>query len=199
MNAKTKSESAFEAFCLENGLPFQKIVERVAPTPDYLLIVNGIDIHVEIKQIDKDENFTSALMMRIPGSHVRAKINEARNQFRTVSHNGFPTILLVYNNLDPLQMFGTEPHDFLSAMYGDLTILVSRDTGLASDVFHGQNKSFREGKNESFSAVGLLYREPIGIGLRLYENMYAKVSLNYDSLPHCIRFNRIESRDSHDV
>lgn len=199
MSAKTEGESAFEAFCLKNGLLFKKIVEGVYPTPDYLLIVNGITIYVEIKQIDRDADFTSALMKRIPGSHVRAKINDARNQVRAASHNEFPTILLVYNNLDPLQMFGTQQHDFISAMYGDLTVLVSRGTGLASDVFHGWNKAFREGKNESFSAVGKLYRDHTGIGVHLYENMYARVPLNYHLLPHCIKFNRVELRDVQDA
>jgi hypothetical protein len=35
---------------------------------------------------------------------------------------GIPSVLLVYNNLDPLHLFGTEDHDFIAAMYGEYTL-----------------------------------------------------------------------------
>ena len=177
MSKKTSSESHFEEFCSSNRLAFERIPEGTEPAPDYRITLHGIDVYVEVKQIDEDAAFTSAYASRTPGSHIRAKINEARNQVRSAADRGAPTILLVYNNLDQLQLFGTEQHDFLAAMYGDLTVLVSRGTGKISDSFHGRNKSFREDKNNNFSAVGWLHRGQSGVAVHLYENIHASVVL----------------------
>ena len=199
MSSKTVSEFAFEKFCSSNGLTYQKIVEGSDPTPDYVLTINDMTIYVEVKQIDEDVNFSSARQTRSPGTHVRAKINEARNQVRNASENGFPTVLLVYNNLDPLQRFGTEQLDFLAAMYGELTMLVSVTPNSSSGVFHGRNRAFRENKNNSFSAVGRLYKDQDSVAVHLYENMYAKVPLNYGALPPAMQYNRVETHDDENV
>jgi hypothetical protein len=194
VNLKTVSELAFEEFCGSNGLSVQRVVEGLEPTPDYVLTVNDMTIYLEVKQIDEDVNFSSTLQTRSPGTHVRAKINEARNQVRQACKNGFPAILLVYNNLDPLQRFGTEQHDFLAAMYGELTMIVSRTGKSTSGIFHGQKKALREDKNNSFSAVGWLHRNQDGVAVHLYENMYAKLPLNYESLPPAMQYNRVQSQ-----
>jgi hypothetical protein len=196
MKAKTASEVAFESFCSANGLSAQRIQEGTEPTPDYRLQVNGTTVYIEVKQIDEDSNFSPAMATRSPGSHIRAKINQARDQVRLVSQQGFPAVLLVYNNLDPLQMFGTEQHDFLAAMYGDLTIHVAKSGQPSSGIFHGRNKSFREGKNDSFSAVGWLYQSQSGIGVHLYENAHARVPLDFSALPPPIEFNRVQVEDA---
>ncbi len=196
MTLKTVSEIAFESFCEANSLAFERIAEGPAPTPDYLLCASGTAIYVEVKQIDEDSNYSATLSTRSPGSHIRAKINQARDQIRSPAQQGFPAILLVYNNLDPLQMFGTEQHDFLAAMYGDLTVYVERGAKSPSGAFHGRNKSFREGKNNSFSAVGWLYHSQSGMAVHLYENAYARVPLDYDALPTAIQFNRVQAEDA---
>jgi hypothetical protein len=192
MKLKTTSEMAFESFCQINELAFRRVPESTNPTPDYILVINNLNIHVEVKQIDEDENFSPTFFKRTPGTHVRAKINQARNQLRLAAESGNPAVLLVYNNLDPLQMFGTEQHDFLAAMYGDLTISLARESRVASGVFHGRNQSLREGKNDSFSAVGWLHKSSLGTGVHLYENVYARVPLQFELLPECIQFNRVE-------
>lgn len=189
---KTASEALFEAFCLNHCLLFERIEEGVAPTPDYLVMLNGIATYVEIKQIDKDEAFMPPRMTRTLGNHLRAKIDQARNQVRPAAFQGAPAILLVYNNLDPLQLFGTEQQDFVAAMYGEPTVSVSVATGEIVDSFNGRNQSLRLGKNDSFSAIGHLRREPSGPTVRLYENLYAKVPLDYATLPACLPYNRVE-------
>ncbi len=116
MTIKTESESIFEEFCNLNKLQWQKIPERNLPTPDYKVTLNTQTVIFEVKQIDKGENFTETAGSRTVGNHVRAKINEARNQIKAASREQLPAILLIYNNLDPMQMFGTESHDFITAM-----------------------------------------------------------------------------------
>jgi len=192
VTTKTVSETLFEEFCSFNALPFERINEGAAPTPDYLVVLNGVDTYVEVKQIDEDEAFTPPRMSRTLGSHIRAKINEARDQVRSAASQGAPAIVLIYNNLDPLQLFGTEQQDFIAAMYGEPTVQISLETGKILDTFQGRNKSLRVGKNDSFSAVGRLRREAIAPRVHLYENMYAKVPLDYPSLPTCVSYNRVE-------
>lgn len=72
---------------------------------------------------------------------------------------------------------------------------MSRETGQTTGPFHGKNKAFREGKNDSFSAVGRLSKGNTGVAVHLYENMHAKVALDYESLPSFIPYNRFEAKD----
>ena len=188
----TTSELLFERFCSLHGLPCVRINEGPTPTPDYLVILGGVETVFEIKQLDKDENFSSASGSRTLGDHVRAKINEARNQVRPAAQRGLPAVLLIYNNLDPLQTFGTEQQDFVAAMYGEPTVVVSVKSDAILDSFEGRNKSFRAGKNESFSAVGYLRQDNSAPLVHLYENLYAKVPLAYERLPPFLTSSRFE-------
>ncbi|MFN9030507.1 MAG: hypothetical protein ACK54C_13755 [Betaproteobacteria bacterium] len=99
--------------------------------------------------------------------------------------------MLVYNNLDPLQMFGTGQHDFLTAMYGDLTIYGSNQNGRSSGLVHGRNQAFRGDKNTTFSVVGWLHRVDSGMAVHIYENMYATTPLDLAALPKCLSFNGV--------
>jgi len=196
---KTKSEALFERFCSSNGLRFDVIEETDSSTPDYALEIGKTKYIVEVKQIDEDENYKKYDTanggggggLRTPGSHVRAKIKNARNQVRKASENGIPTILLIHNNLDEFQIFGTEPNDFLTGMYGEMTVTIILETDQVSHPFHGKNRTLREDTNTSFSAIGHLYIGKNGPGIHLYENMYAKVPIDFQNLPSCINWNRI--------
>lgn len=189
----TIAESHFERFCALHQLPYARIPEGWQPTPDYSVTLGGLELIVEVKQIDKDEWFSDSRRSRKIGDHIRAMINRARDQVRSAAERGVPAIVLVFNNLDPHQMFGTEQHDFIAAMYGDPTVSVSVGTGKIIDSFEGRNKSFRPGKNDSFSAVGLLKIRDSEPTIHLYENLFAKVPLDYARLPACVTFSRFES------
>lgn len=192
MTIKTTSEMIFEEFCNSNNLPWKKITECDQPTPDYKVVLNAETVIVEVKQIDKDEEFAEGCSSRIVGNHVRAKINEARKQIKVASNERLPAILLIYNNLDPMQMFGTEQHDFIAAMYGELTVVLNLKEHSITDSYHGRNQSLRQGKNTSFSAVGLLSQTNKGSGIQIYENVFAENKLNYASLPKCIETIQIK-------
>ncbi len=188
----TISEDLFEHFCAFHGLVCSRIEEGTSPTPDYLVGLGGVDAIVEVKQIDEDDNFSSVRGSRTIGDHVRAKINQARDQVRMAGARGTPAILLIYNNLDPLQEFGTGLQDFRAAMYGEPTVVLSVETGAIVNSFDGRNQSFRPGKNEAFSAIGHLKRTNGAPLVHLYENLFAKVPLSYQCLPPCITYTRIE-------
>jgi hypothetical protein len=190
---KTKAETVFETFCDSNNIKWEKIEEGENATPDYKVFFNGEIVYIEVKQIDKDDNFSATFGSRTVGSHIREKIKEARKQLRAASTQGAPAILLVYNNLDGLQMFGTEQHDFIAAMYGEMTLTFDKEQNKFTDHYHGRNRSFSEDKSTYFSAVGFLYQTKESIGITLYENTYAgENSLNYSGVPDCIEVIRIE-------
>jgi len=193
MTIKTISETIFEEFCNSNNLLWEKITECDQPTPDYKVVLNAETVIVEVKQIDEDDEFTE-IGSRIVGEHVRKKINDARTrkQFKIASNERLPAILLIYNNLDPMQAFGTEQLDFRAAMYGEPTVVINLKDNSITDSYDGRNQSLREKKNNSFSAVGLLYQTNEVPAVRIYENTFAENKLDYSSLPKCIEVIRIK-------
>lgn len=191
MTVKTESEALFEAFCATHRLDWAPHGTTDTPTPDYRLNFAGVTVCVEVKQIESEVGFVAGgRQSRTVGEHVRRKITEAKAQLQAASYAGFPTILLIYNTVDPRQAFGTEVHDFTFAMYGELTVRLKE--GHIEDSFHGRNSSLRPSMNTSFSALGHLRRTESGAEVKIFENAYARHPLPYEALPECIEVVRIE-------
>lgn len=189
----TKSEKLFEVFLEKNNIFFEKISVTKRPTPDYLLNFNDYRIIVEIKEIREDENFKTdpfsvssgtviSSSSRTVGDHVRAKISEAKKQIQQANKANLPAVLLIYNNLDPWQAFGTEDHDFRDAILGEYTLVFQKEPVQIIDRYHGRNKSFAVNKNTSFSAVGRLKQCDERLEVTLFENPYAKIRLDAKKL-----------------
>ena len=199
---KTKSESLFEEFLTVNNLPFEKIKEDTTPRPDYRVSVGGSEIIFELKELAENGNFGVVKYPTYPhiksssrtvGDHIRHRIESSKKQIQFGTKQGVPSILLIYNNIDPVfQDFGTEPMDFTAAMYGAYTILINRETRTASDLFNGKNRMLQESKNTSFSAVGHLCDRGGKTTVTLYENVFAKVKVPYAQMPACIDVRRID-------
>ena len=214
---KTKSEEVLESFLTFNSLPFRKIEEvqeKGAYRPDYVVQVGNCEIIFEVKELTEDEKFGTSpdplhphikLSSRTLGQHVRRTIERSRKQIQYGAEQGVPSILLIYNSLDPVfQDFGTDDPDFVAAMYGEYTLLLDRNTRETSELFNGRNSSLQESKNTSFSAVGRLADRCRNINgdivreltVTVFENVFAEVKLPYDQLPKCIEVRRVEvSRD----
>jgi hypothetical protein len=199
---KTKSEALFEDFLAVNKLPFEKIKEEATPRPDYLVWVGSVQLVFELKELADDENFGAVKDRAHPhirshsrtlGDHVRRRIERSKEQIQYGAKQGIPSVLLVYNSLDPLfQMFGTELMDFAAAMYGEYTILLDKQTRTPSDWFSGAKQLLQQNKNTSFSAVGHLCDRGGKTRVTLVENIFAKVKIPYDQLPPCFDLARIE-------
>jgi hypothetical protein len=162
---KTKSEQLFERFLTANDVQFEKIKEDTSPRPDYLVSIGGVKLIFELKELAEDEKFSVVDDPAHPhiksssgtiGKHVRRRITGSRKQIQYGAKQGIPSVLLIYNDLDPLQIFGTDDIDFTAAMYGEYTILIDKHTRQSSEMFNGKNRSLQERKNTSFSAVGRL-------------------------------------------
>jgi len=202
---KTKSEGLFEGFLASNNLPFEKIKEETTPgafRPDYSVSVGGTKIIFEIKELTEDGNFGVVKDPTYPhiksssrtvGDHIRRRIESSKKQIQFGANQGVPSILLIYNDIDPVfQDFGTEPMDFTAAMYGAYTIVIDRESRAASDLFNGKSQMLQESKNTSFSAVGQLCDRGGKTTVTLYENVFAKVKVPYTQLPICFNVRRID-------
>lgn len=172
----TRSEQLFEEFCRINRLEYERVAEGPSPTPDYTVDCDGQMIAFEVKQIDKDENFNRPVSQRTVGDHLRAKIASARKQVGAAAELGQPAVLLVMNNLDPLQPFGTEPTDYWAAMHGDLEVVLS-DARHIVRWQRGRNREFRPDKNGNFSGLGHLRHSRAGPQITIYENALARFPL----------------------
>lgn len=191
--SNTKSEDLFEDFCRLNLLNWERVPAGTSRTPDYKLLFGPHQVAVEIKQIEGTMNLDcNGVSSRTVGSHVRQKITKARKQLQSSAHCGLPAILLVHNTVDPHQMFGTEQHDFISAMYGEITVRISKSNGRVGRPYQGRNARLRHDANTSFSCVGHLRQLHHGATMTLYENVYAAHPLPFEEVPSCIEVIRIE-------
>ncbi|MDR5726638.1 MAG: hypothetical protein RB191_04125 [Terriglobia bacterium] len=198
---RTKSEGLFEGFLATNNLPFEKIKEDETPRPDYRVSVCGSEIIYELKELVQDVNFGVVKDPTYPriksssrtlGDHIRRRIESSKKQIQFGVNQGIPSVLLIYNNIDPVfQDFGTEPMDFTAAMYGAYTMLINRESRTGSDWFNGKDRMLQESKNTSFSAVGHLCDRGGRTTVTLYENVFAMVKVPYSQLPACFNVQRI--------
>jgi hypothetical protein len=189
----TVSEAKFEEFLRASGLRFERVAEANTPRPDYLVTSGELQLMFEVKELTKDDNFAQGLFAvssRTVGDHIRSKITQAREQVRFGAKSGIPSILLIYNDIDPLHLFGTEQHDFTAAMYGERTLLIQ--TGRVVADYQGRNKSFSQDKKTYFSALGRLWPCHGKMTVTLYENLFAALPVPYDTLPSCFEVVRCE-------
>lgn len=202
---KTKSETLFEKFLTAHNVQFEKIEEvkeKAANRPDYLVTLGNVQLVFELKELAEDKKFNVVQDATNPhiisssrtlGDHVRRRIEGAKKQIQYGANQGIPSVLLIYNNLDPVfQMFGTDDLDFTTAMYGELTILLDKSTGKASEMFNGKKQLLQEKKNTSFSAVGRLCDRGGDTTVTLFENVFSKLKVPYDQLPPCFEVRRVE-------
>lgn len=199
---RTRSETVFESFLTDNNVAFEKIQEESSSRPDYLVKLPSANLIFEVKEITEDGNFGVVkdqkyphirLFSRTVGDHVRARIKGSRKQIQYAANQRLPSILLVYNRLDRVfQDFGTSDLDFTTAMYGELTILIGKESRVTSEAFNGKNQSLQEVKNTSFSAVGRLMDRGGRTTVTLFENVFAKVRVPYELLPSCFDVRRVE-------
>jgi len=190
---KTRSETLFERFLVENRISYSRhpVVEH-RRTPDYRVAIAGVEVILEVKEINGAWN--NEFHTGVVGKHIRKKINRAKGQMRCESQKGKSTVLLIFNNYDPKQLFGTENHDFKHAMYGVEQLRIKLDTLKIVDRFHGSQDSFQLGKNTSISALGRIKEgaRNAPMTVTLFENMHAAVPLDFARFPPCFEVIRFK-------
>ena len=116
----------------------------------------------------------------------------SKKQIQYGAKQGIPSVLLIYNKLDPVVQFGTDDINFTTAMYGELTILLDKHSKQTSEMFNGKKQLLQENKNTSFSAVGRLCDRGGKTTLTLFENVFSKVKAPFDQFPPCFEVRRVE-------
>lgn len=207
VSIETRSEEIFEQFLAANFIAFERIEETVnqrgAHRPDYLVELPNLKLVFEVKELTDDASSRAkgtsqpnvALRGRTIGDQIRDRINRLKKQVQFGANQGIPSILLVYNNVDPLQLTGTDELDFRTAMYGELTILIDKLNRESSEMFQGRKNALQETKNTSFSAVGHLCDRGGTPTVTLYENIYSRVPIPFDLLPPCFVARRFQVND----
>ncbi len=138
---------------------------------DYVIIISGNVIIVEVKQIDFSptekkhlERYLSegstGIISDVPGKRLRKVISKAMPQLKSTSHGKHPAILVVYDNT--MQMFDkTNPYEVLSAMYGLEQVVftipnsVDMDPRIVDHKF-GPDRKVSPSQNKTLSAVVML-------------------------------------------
>ncbi len=188
----TISEDLFEQFCADQGIACERLEEETSKTPDYQIVIEGMEVVVEVKQIDPSKEDRKLLEEfeanghivhgGTPGDKVRKKIQSASPQMSAHSKGQNPAVLVLYNNLPFVLGNPLEPYNIRVGMYGLEAIVLSvpKDYSAPSvvDRKFGGKKKLTEDHNTSISAVAVLSElEGSGLHLSIYHNQHAAVPL----------------------
>ncbi len=186
--ADTCSEELFERFLEVNEISFRRIPPGSEPTPDYAVKIDGAEIIFEVKEIAGNRQWKSdEVHGETVGNRIRQKIKGSKAQIQKSAMSGMPVVLLIFNNHDPLQLYGIEDHDFKAAMYGEDTLLIDRDSGQVLDRFNGKRSQFQFDINTSFSALARMRQQSANgvVSITVFPNEFAAVPIAFDKLPRC--------------
>jgi len=184
----TKSELLFERFCREHGTEYKRVPRAEGKrTPDYEFYPSGVQIVVEVAQLDPNDDDRQYSRKRDDGSFVgvggtigqriRQKITDKADQLKAWTKGMAPTILLVYNNTDVRSY--TSPEHVCSAMFGFQTFVmdVPADPSKPSSIVdrkRGRGSRMTTGQNTSVSAVAVLEEDSTNhLTMRIYHNHHA--------------------------
>ena len=182
---KTISETLFETFCTERGIPFTVVPRADTVTPDYDIELSGHIIVAEMKQCDPnqaDVDSWNAARVRgsggaweEPGRRVRLKIQNCKKQLKARSNGQFPTLLVIYDNGT---FCGVDPSDIKTAMYGDEKVVITRAGSdvLVSAVHPGGGRKFTPDCGTSISAIALMHR--LGHSIKMFHNHFARLPID---------------------
>ena len=193
----TKSESLLEEYCDTNGVPWERIPVSIRRTPDYKIVLRGVEVACEVKQIEASDDERRALQRSFesgrgvgwwPSNQLRRKLKDSA-QLREASSAGRPTMLVVYDN-GPFRM-ALQHERVVEALFGQSTYVewLSDDPGIEPIVrgpFFGGDRGLTPTQNTCVSAVAILELMDGGLSLRVYHNPHAAVILEpalFDGLP----------------
>lgn len=196
----TASEHQFESFCAAAGWHCVPVATGSMRTPDYDLFVGGTKIVTEVKEITTDlhessvpeyhdEHVTVRVRTKTIGDQIRDKINKAAPQVKSRSAGIAPTLIVIYDLLDPALRGNSEPLDFLAAMYGppQAVLAVPQQHGeiYIKETKFGPGRKTTPNSNTSVSALASLWIGRDGqLSLDVYHNVFAKVPLQVRLLAH---------------
>jgi hypothetical protein len=183
------SEGLFEQFCRTNAIPCERVATGSGRTPDFEIIVAGVRVTCELKELNPNpEDLRVLAELRegraaslYPQNRLRGRLKDVSTQLKAACSAGHPTILVVYDNT-PFKLY-TADGDVIQAMFGrkSITVSVPRDPSLPPPVsapYLAGNQGVGPTWNTTVSAIAILEGGPQEArGMRLYHNPYAAVRL----------------------
>lgn len=199
--SQNRSETLFEIFCDQVGVPWQRVPEESERRPDYEIFLHGVRIFAEVKQLDPNAE-EEALAKRTaqgevvafgstPGERIRREVREANRQLKKVASEAFPTVVVIFNNT-PCSLH-TDPYAVMTAMQGidAVEVSVPREPSESlsfGPTISGPERGMRSDANTTISAIALLQGENSeDVHLDLYHNRFARCPLD----PEFLRTPRI--------
>ena len=186
---KTAGERNFELFCNYHTFKYEKIIEdKDVRTPDYQLFIDDYLVITEVKDLEPNKEDQKALKefyekgyvvwgQSKVGSRVRNKIITSKNQIKRFTKNKYPSILLIFDHRNEITPTLTD-YEIKVGMFGFETININSNLNYRK---FGGKAQMTINSRKYISCIGLLIKEnnnkPF---LKLYENYYANIRINYD-------------------
>lgn len=187
---KTSSEQLFERFCEENGVKYDRIVEEIERSADYLIEHSGQSVVCEVKEIEEQDDFhTPENPHGKVNNKAREKISKGAPQVKRLTQGKRPGMIVLYNLIPPIPY--TSPDMIQEAMFGETLMVVSmEEPGPNKDVNvdfeRGGKRKTTQNCNTSISCVAVLEQEiawdnKISIRMDIYHNPFARVPLDIEN------------------
>ena len=190
----TNSENLFEQFTAQHGLLIKRIltVENLR-TPDYTLKLKNIELAVEITTVHASaDGDLKGGYSRTIGDVVRRKIADKSKQMHWAEQNQMPSLLLLHESREGYPWF-LEDHDFLTAMYGEFTLKIGRESRKSGPLYQHRNAKMRIDSKTHFSALGRIFLDYDGaLKIAIFPNLFAAKPIPSDQWPICIDVKKFE-------
>ncbi|MCX5904275.1 MAG: hypothetical protein NTV89_12580, partial [Proteobacteria bacterium] len=187
----TKSEQLFERLCETRGIAWRRIPEGETKTPDYEITISSVDVLVEVKQLDEndeDRRVNAASLrdedtpgMECPSERIRHQIAEAYIQLKSCYRAGLATGVVLYNNAGFLNYI--DGWTVTKAMFGDYGYRFGMPAPSGGAIvplgagFMGKRKVSRNTCRALGFVAVLKETSQYGLGLEVYHNPFAAVRL----------------------
>lgn len=191
MTQKTESEIAFERFCDEIGVPWNRVPPDLEITPDYCVRLDSHLVVVEVKECERTQHDEGLFdIAHSDGAacewvssdvRVRKKIKRACRQLKARSKGKVPALTVIF---DRGTFAGIDGTDIKNAMYGDEVVTASPIHRSVSAIHAGGNRQMTESYNTTISAVALLYNTMSLARISVFHNQFASNPIRPDWLRH---------------
>lgn len=187
----TKSEELFEALCATSAIRAERVHIDRQKAPDYMLWCGSASIVIKVKQFDPssaqqrtahkplDSLFEGdAFYDSVPGERVRSQIDGAIPQFKRLSGEVRPTLLVLYDNVR-LWPEICDSYAISVAMYGIETVLVTPEVATEGGTtlvaqWPVASRKATSRASTTLSGIALLSDEDGQVTMQVFHNFFAR-------------------------
>jgi hypothetical protein len=106
--------------------------------------------------------------------------------------NNLASLLLLYESRHGYPWF-LEDHDFKTAMYGELTLQIGRETRNVGPLYQHRNAKMRPDEKAHISALGRIAFNHKGVlGVTIFPNIFATTPVPFDQWQKCFDVKEFE-------